>query len=508
VTALTVSLLAGLFVTIAAAPSASAADFTCIVEAQGGDAALTFTGSDVGSTANLRDSQGWVATVTGRSSFLVEDGADESYRVVLNSLRRTETCTPPPDPEPEGFSCVAATDGDDAVVSFSGQRGTSENLRRDGRWAATVTGSDQVRVDGGADASYEVRLRGNGYSGPQGYAVVACTAGTPPCETSSILVVCDGALLGSSGDFRNDAGQPVNKIDDFLASEASIGRRYDIFHDFLSGSQWRRIADNGFPYSQDMQDLSDEGRVMLINWKNPGGPTEWAAMAQGSQDAVIDQTAAEFAEFGEPVFLAFYHEPEDNIAALGNEARQFELVSDFAAVYRRIHDRFEAAGADNVIFVWDIMGFSRWYPYYEGGLYPGDDVVDWVAFNQYNWYGCHDGGKWRSPDEVFGTFYDWLEVGGPTRPSLDKPIMVGEFSTEENRGAPNSNQTKGDWYRQIGDVLPELPRIKAMVMFDTEGRRPDGSVQFCEWSIASTPEALAGWRDVTSLPYFNRWHDQ
>jgi len=490
-------------------PEPQPVEFDCTVTAVGGDARLEFSGNGVGTTANLRDSGGWVATVTARSDYVVPGGAGETYRVVLNTAERTEPCVAAPPPPPMGYVCIVMADGADVTITFGGPRAESENLRRDGRWAATVTAQDEVRIAGGADADYQVRLRGNGYTGPNGYDLVDCaTAVQPPCETSPILVLCEGALLGSSGDFTNEAGIGVAKIADFLESEASIDRRYDIFHDFLGSSEWARIADNGFPYSSAMQGLVDDGRIMLINWKNPGGPGEWAAMARGSQDAIIDRTAAAFADFDQPVFLAFHHEPEDNIAALGDTDRQFELVADFASVYRRIHDRFEAAGADNVIFVWDIMGFSRWYPYYEGGLYPGDDVVDWVAFNQYNWYGCHDGGRWRAPAEVFGTFYDWLDAGGPTRPSVDKPIMVGEFSTEENRGAPNSDQTKAEWYREIGDVLPELPRIKAMVMFDTEGRRPDGSVQFCEWSIASTPAALDGWRDLASLPYFNQWHDQ
>ena len=98
-------------------------------------------------------------------------------------------------------------------------------------------------------------------------------------------------------------------------------------------------------------------------------------------------------------------------------------------------------------------------------------------------------------------------MGGPDRPSLDKPLMIGEFSTEENDAFSGSSQTKGDWYREIPGLLAtEFPRLKALVMFDTEQFRPDGTVQFCEWSIHSSPDALAGWISVASDPQFNQWH--
>lgn len=35
---------------------------------------------------------------------------------------------------------------------------------------------------------------------------------------------------------------------------------------------------------------------------------------------------------------------------------------------------------------------------------------------------------------------------------------------------------------------------------DTEGRYRDGSVQFCEWSVESTPEALAATSEPLDLP--------
>ena len=407
--------------------SAQAADFSCAVDEHGSDAVLEFSGTDVGSSANLRDTNGWVATVTGQTEHRVISGAGEAYHLVLNSLGATVTCT-----------------------------------------------------------------------------------ASRSCETSAILELCDdGVLLGSTGDFKDASGLPIAKVDSLLESEALIGRQYDIFHDFLGSTQWSLIANNGFPYDPDVGTLLDEGRVLFLNWKNPGGPEEWAAIAGGSQDSVVNVTAAELAAYGKPVFLTFHHEPEDNIrdAAPGSIAQQQILVNDYSAAWRHIHSRFAAMGADNVIFVWDMQGNLAQYQWmYESGLYPGDDVVDWVAWNPYNWYRCHSRARWRTAEQVFAEFYDWLSEDSPSRPSADKPLMIGEFSTEEPDANAGTTQTKGDWYRAIPNDLATLfPRIKALVMFDTEGRFPDGTVQFCEWSIHSSADALQGWTELATNPRFNRF---
>jgi hypothetical protein len=210
------------------------------------------------------------------------------------------------------------------------------------------------------------------------------------CGNDDILVPCEGALLGSTGDFTDEMGNPVNKIDYFLAAEAKIGRQYDIFHDFVSAGNWNRIRNSGFPYSTKLKGLVEGGQIMFINWKNEGGPTEWKYIAAGSQDATIEATALMFVNFGQKVFLAFYHEPEDNIrdVAQNDVDQQYSLCKQYSDAFQYIHDKFVASGATNVIWVWDMQGYSNWFGMYENGLYPGDDVVDWIGFNKYNWCGC------------------------------------------------------------------------------------------------------------------------
>lgn len=334
----------------------------------------------------------------------------------------------------------------------------------------------------------------------------------PGCEDGEpgLLIPCSGIIFGSTGDFTTADGTVQPKVTDFRRTEARLGTDFDLYHDFL---QWNDLVDKTFPRA-DVQELVDEGRLLLTNWKSPTGhPRDWARIANGDYDDDIVVAARQMAAFGEPTFLTFFHEPEDNIRDVsdGNQALVDRYVNDYAAAFRHLHDVFDANGADNVVWVWDMQGWiGGWESYYTGGLYPGDDVVDWVAWNPYNWHACENHGsedRWRSWPEVVSSFYDWVDEGGPDRPSRDKPLMLGEFGSEENIGSSTSDQTKAEWIAEIGEVVEErFPRLKALVYFNTEGKRPDGSIQFCEWPLDSSPSAERAMANLLTDPSLTlRW---
>lgn len=324
------------------------------------------------------------------------------------------------------------------------------------------------------------------------------------CGNRAILEPCTGLLLGSTGDFADANGSWQSPRQDFRQQEQRLGHRFDIFHEY---NQWRDLVSRPWP-SAETQRLADEGRIIFANWKSPSSkPSDWGRIAAGEFDADINAAAEQIAAFEQPVFLTFFHEPEDDIkrAAGNNQALEDELVADYAAAFAHIARTFDRAGADNAIWVWNIQGWLGHRDLYESGLYPGDDVVDWVSFNNYNWHGCDNHGNsrsWKRFDDVYRPFYEWLESPGPGRPGLDKPLMLGEWGTEENDNADNSSQSKAQW---LGDaqqhfVAGTFPRIKSAVYFDTEGARPDGSIQFCRWGIDSSAASVDAFRTLMADP--------
>jgi beta-mannanase len=152
--------------------------------------------------------------------------------------------------------------------------------------------------------------------------------------------------------------------------------------------------------------------------------------------------------------------------------------------------RFRADGVTNVSWVWDVSGSTDYWAKYGSGLYPGDDVVDWIAWDPYNWYLCHSTG-WIGFAGMVRLFYDWLNAHGHG----NKPFMLAEYGSRESDVDPSA---KGRW---LVDALGALkggmfPDLKALIYFDSG--RPE-----CDWRIDTSQTALAGYRRLVNDSYLN-----
>ena len=137
-------------------------------------------------------------------------------------------------------------------------------------------------------------------------------------------------------------------------------------------------------------------------------------------------------------------------------------------------------------WVWTVTGFPTvWHRY--PGLYPGDDVVDWVAWDPYNFFECHRA-PWKWFSETVTPFYRWLVDHHP-----DKPYMLGEYGTVAD---PDDRQAAARWYDDVVPVLETLPRLKAVVLFD---ERPDAGKR-CDTRLRPAP-VFDAWARGGRQPY-------
>ena len=122
----------------------------------------------------------------------------------------------------------------------------------------------------------------------------------------------------------------------------------------------------------------------MENWKPELGNT-WAQVAAGvpAVDQEIDNEAAYLKTvYTKPFFLSVHHEPENEIIATPGSGY---TAADYAAMYRHVVLRLKADGVTNAIFVMDYMGYFKWgLQSWFNDLYPGDDVVDWIAYDPYS----------------------------------------------------------------------------------------------------------------------------
>ncbi len=114
-----------------------------------------------------------------------------------------------------------------------------------------------------------------------------------------------------------------------------------------------------------------------------------AQIVAGIADADIDASAADcLARAPHPIWLCYYHEPEDNFPTAGEAA-------DYRAAYRYIVTRFRSAGVTNVTWMpiymcpWTFRNASGrdwrwWHPDWTGSGWHSDIMMDMMGFDIYN----------------------------------------------------------------------------------------------------------------------------
>jgi beta-mannanase len=122
-------------------------------------------------------------------------------------------------------------------------------------------------------------------------------------------------------------------------------------------------------------------------------------------------------------------------------------------------------------------------------MYPGDDVVDWIACDPYNYF--HDGDWVSLGDEIF-PWYTWARQNHPS-----KPLAFSEWGTKED---PNDPNRKAQWLHDALDALKsDFTEVKAVVYFD-ERKEERGDVN--DWRIDTSQNSLDAFRAIAADPYF------
>ena len=206
----------------------------------------------------------------------------------------------------------------------------------------------------------------------------------------------------------------------------------------------------------------------LRNERERGG---LSAIAQGRYDFYIDAWAREAAAFDKPLLVRFAHEMNDPYRYPWGP--QNNSAGDFVAAWRRVHTRFRAAGADNVLWIWSP------HVAYEGyeAFFPGAEYVDWVSTGALNYGTVAHWSKWWSFADIFGQRYARLAGFG-------KPIMVAEFATLAVGG------DRAAWYRDaLRSLKTRYPAVRALLFFEV-AHDQTVTYQVLDWSIARDTAVL------------------
>lgn len=284
----------------------------------------------------------------------------------------------------------------------------------------------------------------------------------PPTQPARKAIVPASALLHPTGKFFGlEADGAPDSLQPVLNVAASIGTNPNLLGQYVA---WNR------PFDRAAADQTiGYGALYYMVWEPFG--TSVASIASGASDAYITSVAKSVRAFGEPMALSFGHEMNGNWYPWGTTQA---TPAEFVAAWRRIHDLFASAGADNVIWVWNPNIINPMPDVQLSPFWPGDNYVDWVGVTGYF---ATDGP--HTFDEVYGPTFTEI------RQFTDKPFIIAETAVETGPAEVSS-------VRSLLAGVAGQPDVLGLVWFDYNKGGVNWTIEDRPVVRAAVAGALAG----------------
>ncbi|CAA6818777.1 MAG: Unknown protein [uncultured Thiotrichaceae bacterium] len=289
---------------------------------------------------------------------------------------------------------------------------------------------------------------------------------------SCLLVSTYSQAKSSLGAYVDHDAWSLTTIDQFNADTARDVSTINVFSTF--DHDWNNLTVQA-------SNIVSRNAVPMISWMPYSSQNSESnvllEIVDGQWDDYIASWIADFKGWQESyegdnkpsILLRFAHEFNGNWYAWGNQPENLK------AAWQYLHTKFtEAEVNDSVGWVWcannvDVDDHSDVIKYY-----PGNDRVDWLSIDGYNWGSNYSFTSWKSFDETFSQQYVKMVTAIP-----NKPLMLAEVSSAEGHDLPDTNwgqngddndanESKEAW---IADMLQSIqtsyPAIKSIVWFNT-----------------------------------------
>ena len=196
---------------------------------------------------------------------------------------------------------------------------------------------------------------------------------------------------------------------------------------------------------------------------------------RGDWDGYFQRWGQSAARWGKPVIFRFGFEMNGDWFSWGGKPKQFKTA------WRRIHRLFRQAGADNVKWMYapNVAPVDRGTLLNPLAYYPGDDVVDYVAADGYNFGDHYDRWhRWQSFEAVFEPTLALLS-------KIKKPLFISEIGCADDHRKPL-------WIADFLKRVTSDQRITAFIYYNYYPKRRG----YPNWRLDS---------DETTLAVFRKW---
>lgn len=234
-------------------------------------------------------------------------------------------------------------------------------------------------------------------------------------------------------------------------------------------------ADNNVLSLDDLSYIKSKHMGLLIAWE-PWNPSQGMDQTTdylkeiplGLHNEYLKQFATLLKEYGDTVIIRFGHEMNGNWYPWGNRAFEYKLA------YRYIASFFKRENVQNVKWMWCINSNSL--PLFSientSSFYPGNDVVDMIGIDGFNWGEGFVFSGWRSFKDIFLPAYNFVVK------YYRKPIVIAEVASSEIGG------DKPLWITSmLRTELPTyFPKVSEIIWFN--------ELKEVDWRIQSSDSSL------------------
>jgi len=272
-------------------------------------------------------------------------------------------------------------------------------------------------------------------------------------------------------------------IGTLIQFENNLGINFDSAKIYLD---W----DDPFP-NKIAQNLKSHGTILEITWEPQIGGVGviYSDVLNGDYDSYLNafMTRVKLLDFNIRITLA----PEMNGDwapwGVGNNGNTPE---NFISFWQYVFKKFEDNNIDNVEWVWspNVHYWGEKYTYLE--LFPGENYVDYLGLEGYNWGTSQSWSQWQTFYQVFYSSYkDLIKLSG-------KSILITEMASAEKGGS------KAYWItKMFSDLSTIFPRIKGFTWFNMNKET--------DWRIESSNASKLAFINgvLKNIPLKDRPHD-
>ncbi len=274
-----------------------------------------------------------------------------------------------------------------------------------------------------------------------------------------------GAWVGGPGQYPQPTQQNVQAFQDLQGTHLDLISYFALFdiNDWNATEQYANVAKNN-------------GSTLVVTWMANGYNAQ--ELVNGKADEYIRDYAKGVKNYGEEIWLRPLHEANGDWYdwGVGKEGAG-NTDANVAEAFRHIVKIFREENVTNVKWVWTTNASNAGTGTTLTGNYPGDEYVDYISIDGYNWGKCQSWSSWQTFSQVFKKAYNALA-------NIDKPLFIAEISSSELGG------NKAEWITDMFDhFATDFSRVFAVMWFSQSKEANEG-----DWALNTSQAAVDAWK--------------